>query len=35
MGPNKMVMTINNVVINGAPATAFDVPDAVKPLIKK
>lgn len=35
MGPNKMVMTITNVVINGAPATAFDVPDAVKPLIKK
>jgi hypothetical protein len=35
MGPNKMLMTITNVVINGAPATAFDVPDAVKPLIKK
>jgi hypothetical protein len=35
MGANKMVMTITNVVINGAPATAFDVPDAVKPLIKK
>ena len=35
MGPNKIVTTITNVVINGAPATAFDVPDAVKPLIKK
>lgn len=35
MGPQKMLMTITNVVINGAPATAFDIPDAVKPLIKK
>ena len=35
MGPNKMIMTITNVVINGAPATAFDIPEAVKPLIKK
>jgi len=35
MGPNKMLMTITNVVINGAPATAFDIPAAVMPLIKK
>ena len=35
MGANKLIMTITNVVINGAPATAFDIPDAVKPLIKK
>ncbi len=35
MGPNKLIMTITDVVINGAPATAFDIPDAVKPLIKK
>jgi hypothetical protein len=35
MGPNKLIMTITNVVINGAPATAFDIPEAVKPLIKK
>jgi hypothetical protein len=35
MGANKLLMTVTNVVINGAPATAFDVPEAVKPLIKK
>lgn len=35
MGANKLLMTITNVVINGAPATAFDVPEAVKPLVKK
>ena len=35
IGANKLIMTITNVVINGAPATAFDIPDAVKPLIKK
>ena len=35
MGANKLVMTVTNVMINGAPATAFDIPDAVKPLIKK
>ena len=35
MGANRLVMTITNVLINGAPATAFDIPDAVKPLIKK
>ena len=35
MGANKLVMTVTNVLINGAPATAFDIPDAVKPLIKK
>ena len=35
MGANKMLMTITNVVINGASATAFDIPAAVKPLIKK
>ncbi len=35
MGANKLIMTITNVVINGVPATAFDIPEAVKPLIKK
>ena len=35
MGANKLIMTITNVVINGAPAPAFDIPEAVKPLIKK
>ena len=35
MGANKLVMTVTNVLINGAPATAFDIPDAVRPLIKK
>ncbi len=34
MGPQKMVMTIKEVVLNGVPETAFDVPAAVKPLIK-
>lgn len=35
MGANKLIMTITNVVINGVPATAFDIPEDVKPLIKK
>lgn len=34
MGPQMMVMTIKEVVMNGAPAEAFDVPATVKPLIK-
>lgn len=35
MGPQKIRLTLNDVIINGAPETAFDVPDAVRPLIKK
>lgn len=35
MGANKLTMTISEIVINGAPATAFDVPAAVQALIKK
>jgi len=35
MGPQSMVMTVQTVTINGAPETAFAVPDQVKPLIKK
>ncbi len=35
MGANKLIMTISNVMVNGAPTTAFDIPDAVKPLVKK
>jgi hypothetical protein len=34
MGPQKMVMTIKEVILNGAPETAFEVPAQVKPLIK-
>ena len=35
MGPQKVLLTLNDVIINGAPETAFAVPDAVRPLIKK
>ncbi len=35
MGPQSMVMTIQDVTINGAPETAFAIPEQVKPLIKK
>ena len=34
MGPQKLVVTITEVVINGAPEGAFAVPEQVKPLIK-
>jgi hypothetical protein len=34
MGPQKMIMTIKDVTINGAPESAFDIPAQVKPLIK-
>lgn len=33
-GPNKMVMTISDVVFNAVPATAFELPPQVKALIK-
>lgn len=35
MGPQTMVTIVNDVVLNGAPAAAFEIPAAVKPLIKK
>jgi hypothetical protein len=35
MGPQKIVATITDVVINGAPDAVFAVPAAVQPLIKK
>lgn len=35
MGPQTIRLTLNDVVINGAPETAFAIPDAVRPLIKK
>jgi len=34
MGPQKMIVTIKDVTINGATESAFSVPDQVKPLIK-
>ncbi len=34
MGPTTMVMSIQDVVMNGAPESAFAVPAQVKPLIK-
>ncbi len=34
MGAQKMVMTIMEVAINGAPESAFAIPEKVKPLIK-
>ncbi|MBL0171417.1 MAG: hypothetical protein IPP90_11905 [Gemmatimonadaceae bacterium] len=34
MGPQKMIMTIQDVTINGAPESAFAIPEQVKPLIK-
>ncbi len=33
-GPNKMVMTVSDVVFNAVPATAFDLPPQVKALVK-
>ena len=33
-GAQKIIMTINDVTINGAPESAFEVPAQVKPLIK-
>jgi predicted secreted protein len=35
MGPQTLVTIVNEVVLNGAPASAFEIPAAVKPLIKK
>lgn len=35
MGPQTMVTIVKDVVLNGAPASAFEIPAAVKPLIKK
>ncbi len=34
MGPQTMIMSIQDVIINGAPESAFAVPEQVKPLIK-
>ncbi|MEQ1692918.1 MAG: DUF4412 domain-containing protein, partial [Gemmatimonas sp.] len=34
MGPQKMIMTVQDVTINGAPESAFAIPEQVKPLIK-
>ncbi len=34
MGPQTMTMTVKEVVINGAPESAFAIPEQVKPLIK-
>lgn len=34
-GPNKMVMTISDVVFNAVPATAFELPPQVKALVKQ
>ncbi|MCA0376696.1 MAG: hypothetical protein LCH84_13675 [Gemmatimonadetes bacterium] len=35
MGPQKILLTLREVVLNGAPADAFAVPEAVRPLIRK
>ncbi|MBU6366265.1 MAG: hypothetical protein KJT01_08645 [Gemmatimonadetes bacterium] len=35
MGPQTMVTIVKDVILNGAPASAFEIPAAVKPLIKK
>lgn len=35
MGPQKMLLTVKSVEINGAPDSAFDVPAQVQALIKK
>ncbi len=34
VGPQKVIMNVLDVVINGAPEAAFDVPAQIKPLIK-
>jgi hypothetical protein len=34
IGPNKMLLTMTNVSFNGVPESAFEVPSAVKPLVK-
>lgn len=34
MGPQKLIMTIQDIVINGAPESAFAIPEKIKPLIK-
>lgn len=33
-GPQKMIVTVKDVVINGAPESAFAIPENIKPLIK-
>jgi len=33
-GPNRIVMTVNDVVFNSVPATAFELPPQVKALVK-
>ncbi|MEI6738969.1 MAG: hypothetical protein WCK74_01535 [Gemmatimonadaceae bacterium] len=35
MGPQSIKITIKELVVNGAPASAFAVPEQIKPLIKK
>jgi len=35
MGPQTMITLVKDVVLNDAPAAAFEIPAAVKPLIKK
>lgn len=35
VGPQAMKLTITDVVVNGAPASAFAIPEQIKPLIKK
>lgn len=34
MGPQTMIMTVKEVALNGAPESAFAIPEQVKPLIK-
>lgn len=35
IGANKIISTVSDIIVNGAPDSAFDVPEAIKPLIKK
>ena len=35
MGPQKIVVTIKDVTLNDVPESAFEIPENVKPLIKK
>lgn len=34
IGPQKIIMTVQDIIINGAPESAFEIPEKVKPLIK-
>jgi len=34
-GTIKFIVKVSNTTINGAPVAIFDVPEAIKPLIKK